>query len=87
MANNLTQLIKKCAMEAFRASKPSDYIVGKVVSLLPLKVQVSQQITLDEDFLLVTNTANNIICTGDKVLMIRKAGGKQYVIVDKVVSG
>lgn len=48
----LVQLIKKTAMDAFRASKPTDIVFGEVISINPLKVRVDQKKVLDEDFLI-----------------------------------
>lgn len=85
-STNMVQLIKKCAMDAFNASKPCNYVIGKVISTSPVKVQISQNVILPANFLLITKTASDYpLITGDKVLMLRKAGGQQYIILDKVV--
>lgn len=87
MANsNLVQLIKQIAVEAVNAAKPCDYRTGTVVSVNPLKIKMSNTITLDNDFLDITETAYNSLTTGDKVLLFRKSGGKRYVVIDRVVT-
>lgn len=87
MANsNLVQLIKQIAVEAVNAAKPCDYRTGTVVSVNPLKIKMSNTITLDNDFLDITETAYNSLATGDKVLLFRKSGGKRYVVIDRVVT-
>lgn len=52
MANsNLVQLIKQIAIDAVGASKPCDYRVGTVIDINPLKVRISKDIELEEEFL------------------------------------
>nr|DAK81183.1 MAG TPA: Protein of unknown function (DUF2577) [Caudoviricetes sp.] len=48
---SLVQLIKQCAMDAFRASKPCNTYIGKVTKVNPLKVSVDQKMIIDADFL------------------------------------
>ena len=52
-ATNMTQLIKQIAAEAVAAGKPCDIITGTVISVKPLKIKVSQKLTLSEDFLIL----------------------------------
>ncbi len=88
MANsNLVQLIKRIAVEAIEAAKPCDYRVGIVSNATPLVIKVSSSITIDEDFLVLTQTASQIqLEKGDKVFILRKSGGNEYIVIDKVVS-
>lgn len=53
MDSSLLQIIKQAATEAVLAEKPCDFVMGKVVSIEPLKIQLSQKATLEEDFLVV----------------------------------
>lgn len=87
MANkNLNQLIKQLAMEAFRASKPCDVVRGKVAKAEPLKIMISEKVTLDSDFFSLTKTAKEAgLQKGDEVVMIRSNGGQKYLVIDKVV--
>lgn len=82
---NLTQLIKKAAIEAVQASKPSDLVFGKVVSVNPLKVSVDQKLTLTNEFVFSTYAYSQIMQMGDNVVMISSQGGQKYLIIDKVV--
>lgn len=119
--SNLLQLIQKIAVNAVKEAKPCDYTVGTVVSEKPLKIKVSQALTLEEEFLhLARNvtdfeteftldqidiyhvtrtdpptatwadrqkiTIHNALKTGEKVLMIRKSGGQDFVVIDRVVT-
>lgn len=81
-----TQLIKKIAKEERESSRLCDYIVGTIASINPITIKISDAMELPSDFLLATQTVKNYdLQSGDKVLMIRKQGGQQYVIIDKVV--
>lgn len=85
-ATSLTQLIKKIAKEERESSKPCDIATGKVVSISPLKIKVSGKITLSGDFFISTETfSKKTLRTGDKLVMIRRAGGQGYLILDRVV--
>jgi hypothetical protein len=48
------EVIKKVALDAVRASKPVSIVYGTVQSVSPLKIQLEQKLSLDEDFLLLT---------------------------------
>lgn len=86
-SSSLVQLIKKIAVEAVEAAKPCDYRIGTVSSEEPLKIKVSQGIELEKDFLhFVQRIPESSLRIGDKVFMLRKAGGQEYTIIDKVVS-
>ncbi len=120
-SSNLIQLIQQIAVNAVKAMKPCDYIVGTVVSEKPLKIKVSQALTLEEEFLHLTRnvtdfeteftleqigiyhvvhidpptdtwadkqkvTIHNALKTGEKVLMIQKSGGQDFIVIDRVVT-
>lgn len=85
MANsNLVQLIKRIAVEAVNASKPCDTLLGNVKSEKPLEIAVSQKMVLDEDFLVVSDTAKEKMEKGATVIMLRSLGGQQYVVLDTI---
>ncbi|MCI8363389.1 MAG: DUF2577 domain-containing protein [Eubacterium sp.] len=86
MANNLNWLIKKISMDAYRASKPCDIITGVVAEGKPLRIKISDKTTLDDDFLMITQSAFKAnLVKGDKVALIRACGGQKYLVIDKVV--
>ncbi len=86
-SSNLVQLIKQIAVEAVNASKPCDYNIGTVINTNPLCIKMSQSIIVDEDFLHLTQAVTkNPLKKGDKVLMLRKQGGNEYTIIDRLVS-
>lgn len=81
---NLVQLVKKCAMDAFKASKPCDFITGVVASKKPLKVKLSQNTIIPEEFLIYTKTIEeNPLKKGENVILLRKQGGQKYLILDR----
>ena len=132
MANSsLIQLIKQMAVEAVRASKPCDYIVGSVTETDPLKIKVSNTLILEEEFLELTRNVtdyetevsitkeydwktqdksggsgyssfethshdivtkkkkikiHNALKADDKVLMLRKSGGQEFIVIDRMVT-
>lgn len=57
------QMIKQIAMDAVRAAKLTDYQVGTVTAVSPLKVKLSNTMTLDADFLQVTRNVTDYECT------------------------
>ena len=86
MSYNWSQTIKKIAKEERSASKPVKVVIGKVISGSPLRIRVSEKLYLDDDFLLITKTAkDSSLKEGSDVLMLRKSGGQEYVVIDKVV--
>lgn len=56
---NLTQLIKRAAIDAVDAEKPTSFLHGTVVSASPLKVQVSDRLILTADVLIIPESLTN----------------------------
>lgn len=52
-------IIKRAALEAVEASKPSDFCFGKVTSSSPLKIQVEQKMTLGAAQLVLTRSVTD----------------------------
>lgn len=85
-ASNLVQLLKQISKEEREASKPCDVVVGTLSSVTPLKISISQKMYITEEFLLKTSYFAQLeIEKGDSVVMIRKQGGQEFLLVDKVV--
>lgn len=53
-STDLVRLMKQAAMEAVKASQPSNIVFGTVTSASPLKIQISSKITLEKEMLLLT---------------------------------
>lgn len=45
---NIINTIKQCALEAVEATQPSNFMLGKVVSISPLSILIDQKLTLGE---------------------------------------
>ncbi len=57
--NDLNNTIKKAAVEAVAASKPTAILFGKVTSASPLKINVEQKMTLTAAQLVLTRNVTN----------------------------
>ncbi len=93
--------VKQAAIEAVRSQKPCDYLTGTVIKEKPLTVRISDSdgLEIEEAFLDLTRnvtdfkvkidgqemTVHNALKKGDKVLMIRRSGGQEFMIMDRVV--
>lgn len=51
--DSLLSLIKEAAISAVKAQKPASYFYGTVISISPLKVQLSSNLILTQEFLTV----------------------------------
>lgn len=51
--DTLLSLIKEAALGAVNAQKPTSYFYGTVISISPLKVQLSTNLILEKEFLVV----------------------------------
>ena len=59
MPKNLIESIKKAALDAVEASKPTTIVYGKVTSTSPLKVNVEQKLTLTDAQLVLTRNVTD----------------------------
>lgn len=83
-----------------RGGKPSDYsdvVYGTVISTKPLKVQLSNNMILTDDFIVLGKhigkfkikgnielEIDNSLESGDKVTMIREDGGQQFYLFERL---
>lgn len=102
-AERFIELIKAVALDATESTYPVQVVYGTVVSADPLKVKLSQQVTLsgkqliltesvceqdyDSDVSGITLTVKAGLKVGEVVLMLRMQGGQKYIILDRVVNG
>ena len=76
--------MKQIAENVFTAMRPADWCYGKVISLSPFQVQIDQKLPLKKEFLAVrTGVSASSFKVGDVLILIRKQGGQQYLILDK----
>ena len=57
--NGFLENVKRAAVEAVAAGKPFGFILGKVTSVSPLKVQVDQKLELTASQLILTNAVRD----------------------------
>lgn len=57
--SNFIEAMKKSAIEAIRAENPTSIVYGKVISDIPLQVQVNGKLNLDEEFLVLTKNVSD----------------------------
>lgn len=57
--NDLLKVIKKAAIDAVNASKPTSIVYGKVISIEPLQINVEQKITLTDAQLILTRNVTD----------------------------
>lgn len=82
--NDLTILLKQIARQEREASKPCSFYIGEVVGIKPLRVKLSQKLTVDKDFCYVCECVKDVK-KGDSVAVLRAQGGQKFLILDKVV--
>ena len=76
--------IKQIAENVFEARRPADWCYGKIISLDPFQVQIDQKLPLKKEFLAVrTGMSASSFKVGDKLILLRKQGGQEYLILDK----
>lgn len=77
--------IKRIAIEAVKAQRPTSVVFGTVKSVNPVEIRIDNGNTVDGDFLVQTEAAKDGLSTGDKVALLQMQGGQQFLILDKVV--
>lgn len=88
MSNMLLRTIKKAALEAVEATKPTTVLFGKVISVSPLKISLDQKLTLESPFVVAPQTLTDfemkILIDGEektiKVFNALKVGEKVILL-------
>ncbi len=79
----LLKLIKTIVAETVRSSKPAKLTRGKVESVNPVIISLSEKLSLPEEFLLFgRNVRKESLEIGDKLLLLRQQGGQLYYVID-----
>lgn len=97
LARVLENLIQKTVSEKIR---PSEFVIGVIRSVTPLKVKISNDLELPESVLIVgdqfaevtmettdgyhTVKYDNRLKAGDKVRLLKNTGGQQYYIIGRL---
>ena len=77
-------VMKQIAENVFEARRPADWCYGKIISLDPFQVQIDQKLPLKKECLAVRTGVNaSSFKVGDKLILLRKQGGQEYLILDK----
>ena len=81
---DLFNAMKQIAKDVFDTLQPADWCYGKVISLDPFQVQIDQKLPLKKKFLAVrTGVSASSFKVGDRLILLRKQGGQEYLILDK----
>lgn len=80
--NHFVEVMKQIAVKAVNAEKPVNIMYGTVISTIPLKIKLSQQQILTQEFFLALESLSELVI-GDKLILIRVQGGQQYLILGK----
>ena len=83
----MTNAIREICKNQTEASYPADFIVGTVSSIEPYEIRVNEKLTLNERFLIFTETAfgNGYgLNIDDKVAMLCASGGQRYLVIDRI---
>lgn len=75
--SELLDTVKTAAVDAWESGQPVELRFGKVLSANPLKVKISDTITLTKEFIALVGEVK----TGDEVSVLRKQGGQQYLVL------
>lgn len=83
---NLLEIIKTAALDAVNNSKPVNVVWGQIINDTPIKIQLEQQLILDEKFVIIPpNFADYeqtiLIDDDEKVITVKNA----LQIADKVI--
>lgn len=84
--DDLYDTIKKIAVDAVKSVHLSDWCYGYVKNTAPLNVYLGEKLEIDEDFIEFGSKKIEGLEAGDKLILIRKAGGQRFLCVDIVRS-
>lgn len=91
---DLVEVIKMAALSAVKQSKPTEIYFGQALSASPLQVKLSDKLVLGKANLILPRSVTDWtdddgtehhwgIKTGDVLILLRKQGGNQYLILDR----
>ncbi len=82
--DDLFSIIKKVALNAVMSSKPADWCYGCVKSVKPVAVAINDKLVIDEGFIEWGSRNTEELEEGDKLILLRKAGGQLFLCLDVV---
>lgn len=90
MNAQLTQIIKRIAVDAVETKKPLDVVIGNIISIEPLKINLSQFIDIKEDMVVIPSEykehEEKIIISEQKInLLDENEEEKEYTIKEQEI--
>ena len=91
MNTQLTQIIKRIAVDAIETNKPLDVVIGNIISVEPLKINLSQFVDIKEDMVVIPNEykehEKKIIIPEQKInLLDENEEEKEYTIKEQEIT-
>ena len=91
MNAQLTQIIKRIAVDAIETKKPLDVVTGNIISVNPLKINLSQFIDIKEDMVVIPSEykehEEKIIIQEQKInLLDENEEEKEYTIKEQEIT-
>lgn len=91
MNSQLTQIIKRIAVDAIETKKPLDVVIGNIISVEPLKINLSQFIDIKEDMVVIPSEykehEEKIIIQEQKInLLDENEEEKEYTIKEQEIT-
>ncbi len=80
--DDLYAFIKQIAVNAVKSTHPSDWCYGYVKEIEPLNVSLAEKLEIDEDFIEFGSRNIESLEIGDKLILLRKAGGQLFLLID-----
>ena len=91
MSVELVKLIKSIAMDAVRASNPTEVIFGTVSKDYEndgqFAVRLSEKLELDETFCVFGSIRPANLQRGNRLVIIKMQGGQAYYVADVIAGG
>ena len=85
--DDLFAVIKQIAINSIKSTHPSDWCYGYVKSINPLRVSLAEKLEIDNDFIEFGSRKLGNLKIGDKLILLRKAGGQLFLCLDVVEGG
>lgn len=91
MQQKLTQIIKQIAVDAIETQKPLDVVIGNIISVEPLKINLSQFIDIKENMVVIPSEykehEEKIIIPEQKInLLDENEEEKEYTIKEQEIT-
>lgn len=91
MQQKLTQIIKQIAVDAIETQKPLDVVIGNIISVEPLKINLSQFVDIKENMVVIPSEykehEEKIIIPEQKInLLDENEEEKEYTIKEQEIT-